>query len=86
MIYPGKPCGIDGPISSIRLKNIRDSVEDYEYFTLLEKMAGRKAVTKIVSMVAPNWWAITKDPQMILSAREMIANEILKLQKKAKND
>jgi hypothetical protein len=54
-------------------------MEDFEYFTLLEKIAGRKAVEKIVSMVAPNWWSITKDPQIILSAREMIANEILKL-------
>jgi len=56
-------------------------MEDYEYFALLEKLVGREAVTKIVSTVAPNWWATSEDPKVILSARERIANEILKLKK-----
>jgi hypothetical protein len=81
LIYPGVPCGIDGPIASIRLKNIRDSMEDYEYFVLLEDLAGREAVTKIVSSVAPDWWATAEDPKVVLSAREMLAGEILKLKK-----
>ncbi len=81
LVYPGIPCGIDGPISCIRLKTLRDSMEDYEYFALLEQLAGREAVTKIVSMVAPNWWATAEDPKLILSAREMLANEIMKLKK-----
>jgi hypothetical protein len=81
LMYPGIPCGIDGPISCIRLKNVRDSMEDWEYFAILEKLAGREAVTKIVSEVAPDWWASAEDPRVILSTREMIANEILKLKK-----
>jgi len=32
LLYPGKPCGINGPVASIRLKNMRDGMEDYEYF------------------------------------------------------
>ena len=56
-------------------------MEDYEYFALLEQLAGREAVTKIVSMVAPNWWATAEDPKVILAAREMLANEIVKLKK-----
>lgn len=81
LMYPGVPCGIDGPISCIRLKNIRDSMEDWEYFAILEKLAGRDAVTKIVSEVAPNWWASSEDPRVINATREKIANEILKLNK-----
>ena len=81
LMYPGVPCGIDGPISCIRLKNIRDSMEDWEYFSILEELAGRDAVTKIVSEVAPVWWASAKDPRVILSVREKIAREILKLKK-----
>ncbi len=80
-IYPGVPCGINGPISSIRLKNLRESMEDYEYLHLYESLAGREAVLKIVSKVAPNWWATTEDPAEIFSAREMIAEEIMKLKK-----
>jgi hypothetical protein len=38
IIYPGKPAGYDGLIASIRLKQVREGAEDYEYFTLLEKL------------------------------------------------
>lgn len=79
LLYPGIPCGIEGPVSCIRLKALRDSMEDYEYFAILEKLAGRESVTKIVTSVAPEWWATTEDPKVIYSAREKIANEILKL-------
>ena len=44
LFYPGEDAGIDGPIASIRLKNLRDGMEDYEYFTLLEKAKGKEAV------------------------------------------
>jgi hypothetical protein len=81
LIYPGAPCGIDGPISCMRLKNLRDGMEDYEYFALLEKLAGREAVTKIVSTVAPNWWNGVGEPKAFLAARERIAGEILKMKK-----
>jgi hypothetical protein len=81
LMYPGVPCGIEGPISCIRLKNIRDSMEDWEYFVILERLAGRDAVTKLVSEIAPNWWASSNDPRTILMVREKIANEILKLKK-----
>lgn len=81
LMYPGVPCGIDGPVSCIRLKNIRDSMEDYEYFAILEKLAGRDAVNKIVSEVAPNWWSTSEDPSAIEAAREKIAAEIVRLKK-----
>lgn len=81
LLYPGTPCGIDGPVPCIRLKNIRDSMEDWEYFAILEKLAGKDAVNKIVASVAPNWWASSEDPAVIEATREKIADEILKLKK-----
>ncbi len=81
LMYPGVPCGIDGPVSCIRLKNIRDSMEDWEYFALLENLAGRDAVNKIVAGVAPNWWASSEDPIVIEAAREALAQEIVKIKK-----
>ncbi len=83
LMYPGVPCGVNGPVSSIRLKNIRESMEDYEYLHLYEKLAGREAVLKIVADVAPEWWQSTNDPRVIFSAREKIAKEIMKLGKKS---
>jgi hypothetical protein len=35
VIYPGKPIGLDKPVGSIRLKQVREGAEDYEYLTLL---------------------------------------------------
>lgn len=78
LFYPGVPCGIDGPISSMRTKNLRDGMEDYEYFVILEKLAGKDAVKKIVDTVAPNWWNFSKSPSEFLAAREKLAQEILK--------
>jgi hypothetical protein len=78
LFYPGTPCGIDGPVASMRLKNIRDGMEDYEYFALLEKRAGAAAVQKIVDRVAPNWWDYARDPATILAARRALAEQILR--------
>ena len=38
IIYPGKPIGYDGLVGSIRLKQVREGAEDYEYFTLLNSL------------------------------------------------
>ncbi|MEO8962258.1 MAG: glycoside hydrolase domain-containing protein [Ginsengibacter sp.] len=80
LMYPGMPCGINGPVASIRLKNLRDAMEDYEYFTILEKLTNRETVTRLVGTIVPNWWA-KPDPKDFLAVRERIANEILKLKK-----
>lgn len=81
LLYPGVPCGIDGPISCMRLKNIRDGMDDYEYFVILEKLAGRDTVIGIVNTVAPNWWEFSKDPKAFLVTRERLAEEIVKRKK-----
>ncbi len=81
LFYPGIPCGIDGPICSMRIKNLRDGMEDYEYFAVLEKLAGKETVEKIVCTVAPNWWDFSKEPGKFLSARDKLADEIVKRKK-----
>lgn len=35
LVYPGRPLGYDGPVSSIRLEQAREGVEDFEYLYLL---------------------------------------------------
>jgi Domain of unknown function (DUF4091) len=35
LIYPAHPVGYEGFVSSVRLKGIRDAVNDYEYLTIL---------------------------------------------------
>ncbi len=81
LIYPGTACDVKGPVASVRLKNIRDGMQDYEYFAILKKLAGNDAATKFVSKIAPNWWSVNFNSGTILSVREEIANEIIRLQK-----
>lgn len=38
LIYPGGPLGQDAPVSSIRLENAREGVEDYEYLYRLKSL------------------------------------------------
>ncbi len=38
IIYPGKPIGEKGLIASIRLKQVRDGIEDFEYLSLLSQL------------------------------------------------
>lgn len=77
LFYPGLPCGIDGPVVSMRMKNLRDGMEDYEYFAILEKLSDKKTVKKIVDTISPNWWDFSKDSKEFLAAREEIAEQII---------
>ncbi|GAF86593.1 unnamed protein product [marine sediment metagenome] len=81
LLYPGAPCGIDGPVACMRLKNLRDGMDDYEYLAILKDLAGKEAVDEIVNTIAPNWWDFSKNPGDFIDAREKLANEILKAKK-----
>ena len=41
LAYPGKPVGVDGPASTIRLEQIRQGLEDYEALALLTELAAK---------------------------------------------
>lgn len=77
LFYPGEDAGIDGPIASIRLKNLRDGMEDYEYLMLLEKRKGKEAVDEIVRTAVPTWGTWDQDPYRLLKLRERVAQEIM---------
>ncbi len=50
LAYPGGPVGREGPVSSVRLEQAREGVEDYEYLYLLRHLVMRaKAAGKDVT-------------------------------------
>ena len=81
LFYPGKDAGFEGPVASIRLKILREGLEDYEYFSILENMGGHKFVKEIIDSISPNWWNYMRDPEVLLRARERLAKKIIELQK-----
>lgn len=76
LFYPGRPSDIGGtthiPIESIRLKQIRDGLEDYEYLLQLEQVLGRAAVLALISTVMTNTYTYTSDPASLLGLRQSI--------------
>lgn len=77
LFYPGTEAGIDGPIASVRLKNLRDGMEDYEYFVLLEHRGGGDIVKEILMEAVPTWGSWDQDTNCLLERRRVIAREIL---------
>jgi hypothetical protein len=41
LAYPGKAVGVDGPVSTIRLEQVRQGLEDYEALLLLEQLVAK---------------------------------------------
>jgi len=80
LFYPGTPRWIGGktqiPIESLRLKMIRDGLEDYEYLALLARRAGAGRVRTIAEQLAPGLEHWNHSPEALYAARAEIAREI----------
>ena len=80
LFYPGAAIGIDDIVPTIRLKMLRDGMEDYEYFALLDKAGKGEQVERAVRKVAPSWHQWRQAPRTILKIRRKLAKAILRLQ------
>jgi hypothetical protein len=76
LIYPGDDAGINGPVSTIRLKVLRDAMEDYEYFTLLEQKGKKNMLNEMVKEVVPDWGSWKQNPQVYLDLRKKMGEAI----------
>ena len=84
MLYPGTPTEIGGvhhiPVVSMRLKHVRDGMEDYEYLRALEAASGgREAPLALLAefMQAPS--RFDNSAAALLSTRAKIGAAIDKL-------
>ncbi len=78
LCYPGMRVGIDGPVSSIRMKIFRDGIEDYDLFTIAEKLLGRDFVIKKINEVTPSLTEFTSDMDKIALVRKEIGEAVEK--------
>jgi hypothetical protein len=80
LFYPGTPAKIGGrthvPVESIRLKRIRDGLEDYEYLRLHEQRFGRAATEAIARPIAPRTYEFPKDVARLVAARHQLAEDL----------
>jgi hypothetical protein len=68
----------------LRLKALRDGLEDYAYFTLLAGLDEGDFVEKETASVVQSWWKWEEDTGRIYAIRSAIAKRILERQKQMK--
>ncbi|MBQ7879975.1 MAG: DUF4091 domain-containing protein, partial [Clostridia bacterium] len=83
LFYPGKPYGIEGPVSSVRIHSIRDGREDYELFYDLEQRyeaqgySPRAVLTKIFDGLYQDLDLIDNPSSVFAAARETVIDMLL---------
>jgi len=76
LVYPGQAAGIREAAPSMRLKWIRDGVEDYEYVELLKQAGYGDWALKIARRVGGDWSHWTRDPKMLDAARQQMGQKL----------
>lgn len=80
LFYPGSPARIGGttdiPIESLRMKHIRDGIEDYEYLKILESVDPEGAKEFATALFPNAWSAADIEPEQLLETRRALAERI----------
>jgi hypothetical protein len=77
LVYPARAVGYDGIVPTIRLKALRDAIEDYDYLALLERQGKAAEAEAIVRPLAESFFTWEKDPAAYAVARAKLAALIL---------
>ncbi|MBI2568563.1 MAG: DUF4091 domain-containing protein [Candidatus Schekmanbacteria bacterium] len=80
LFYPGLPGRIGGtthiPIESIRLKLIREGLEDYEYLAMLAAHGARQVADREVGAIVASAFRWESDPAALYAARRRLGDEL----------
>jgi hypothetical protein len=76
LVYPGQPVGVKGVVASMRLKWLRDGVEDYDYVQILKDLGKTELAMQISRSVGPDWTNWTRDSGAIETARLKLGEAI----------
>ncbi len=79
LVYPARAVGYDGIVPTIRLKALRDGIEDYEYLAILERAGLRTEAEKIVRPLTESFFKWEKDPAAYAVARAKLAAMIVEV-------
>ncbi len=77
LVYPARDVGYDGIAPSLRLKALRDSIQDYEYLAILDRLGRAAEAEKIVVPLADSWFHWDPDPEHYDAARAELARLIV---------
>ena len=75
-LYPPGPIGSTEPAPGIRLKAIRDGIQDYEYARILSKLGQSAYVNSVIVPIATSWTNWSHDPQALDNARLQLGQKL----------
>jgi hypothetical protein len=80
LFYPGRPNRIGGrtdiPIESIRLKLIREGMEDFEYLALLARLNGRQSADQYVDQIVKEPYLWESRSEVFLKVRQNLGEAL----------
>jgi hypothetical protein len=79
LVYPGEPMGIGGIVPSMRLKWLREGIEDYEYLQILKELGQADLALELSQTVATDWKNWIQDPRLLESVRRQLGETIEQL-------
>ncbi len=79
LIYPGAAAGVNGVVPSIRLKVLRDGIEDYEYIQVLKNLGLGDWAIQLAKSIAPDAANWNPDPHALQSVREQMGRQVQSL-------
>jgi hypothetical protein len=79
LVYPAEQVGLEGVVPSMRLKWLRDGVDDYDYVQILKGRGDGDWALGIAQAVGPDWINWIRDPSALESARRQLGERIVDL-------
>ncbi len=76
IVYPGRAVGYEGIAPSLRLKALRDSIEDYEYLAVLEGLGSAAGAEELIVPLVESWFAWETSPAAYEEARARLGARI----------
>lgn len=76
LVYPGQDVNYSGVVPSIRLKQLREGIEDYEYVAILKTLGRGSWALSLVNTIAQNWQNWTQNPDALEAVRRQLGEEI----------
>ena len=78
-LYPPEPIGSSEPAPGIRLKAIRDGIQDFEYAQLLKNQGQASYVDFVLKPVATSWTKWSHNPSDIENVRQKFGQQLQQL-------
>ena len=81
LVYPARAAGYEGIAPSLRLKALRDGIEDAEYLAILDRLGLTWQAEKVAVPLAGSWYEWSGDPAAYKKARADLAKIIVAARK-----